>query len=99
MNKEPLLIWSSTLAALQVIAGGAAFADVIGVKAAGLFVLAVAALQTFTQFYVRGKVTAATTVVAKTDGAGKVVAGPASPIRDGEPVDVVPTATPAAAAA
>lgn len=57
MKREPVVIAMSILAALQVLAGGAALADLIGGQAAGVFVLAVAALQTGVQFYVRGQVT------------------------------------------
>lgn len=95
-TREPLLIWSSTLVTLQVLAGGAALGDVIGLKAMGLFVLAVAALQTGTSFYVRGQVTPSSTVVAATTPDGQVVAGAASDVIDGHPVtvDVQPVDTP-----
>lgn len=93
-TREPLLIWSSTLAALQVIAGGAALGDVIGLKAAGLFILVVAALQVGTSFYVRGQVTPTSTVAAQRDPDGVLVAGPAAAAPTGtavlEPVEVDP---------
>lgn len=57
MKNEPLLIWSSILVGLQILTAGAALSDVIGLKATGLAVLVVAALQGGTQFYIRGKVT------------------------------------------
>lgn len=90
MRREPLLIWSSTLVGLQVLTGGAALADVIGPKLAGLFVLIVAACQAGTQFYVRGQLTPTTDVIAQRNAAGVVVAGPAAPghVVEGEPVDV-----------
>lgn len=93
MNKtrEPLLIWSSILVVLQILAGGAALGDVIGLNAAGLFILVVAALQGGTQFYIRGQVTPNVDVAASVV-AGEVVAGPASPQPDGSPVAVVPAA-------
>lgn len=47
----------STLAALQVLTGGAALGDVLGAKAAGPCTVAVAAAQTGLQFYVRDQVT------------------------------------------
>ena len=57
MKNEPILIWSSILVTLQVLAAGAALGDVVGRNAFGIFALAVAALQAGTQFYIRGKVT------------------------------------------
>lgn len=60
MKNEPLLIWSSILVTLQVLAAGAALADVIGATVAALVALVVAALQAGTTFYVRGKVTPVT---------------------------------------
>lgn len=91
MNKtrEPLLIWSSILVVLQILAGGAALGDVIGLQAAGLFILVVAALQGGTQFYIRGQVTPNVDVAAAVVG-GEVVAGPAAPQPDGSAVAVVP---------
>jgi hypothetical protein len=57
MKSEPVLIWSAVLVTLQVLTGGAALADVVGDKTAGLAILVVAALQAGTAFYVRGQVT------------------------------------------
>lgn len=57
MKNEPVLIWSSILVTLQVLGAGAALGDVIGKTSAALFVLVIAALQTGTAFYVRGRVT------------------------------------------
>jgi hypothetical protein len=57
MKNEPILIWSSILVTLQVIAAGAALGDAIGKDVAALVALIVAALQAGTQFYVRGRVT------------------------------------------
>lgn len=88
MNREPLLIWSSTLVTLQILAGGAALGDVIGLQTAGLAILVVAALQGGTSFYIRGQVTAASTVIAQTTKEGGVVAGAASAVADGAPVSV-----------
>lgn len=90
-TREPLLIWSSILVVLQILAGGAALGDVIGADSAGLFILAVAALQGGTQFYIRGQVTPNVSVAASVV-AGDVVAGPASPQPDGSPVTVIPAA-------
>jgi hypothetical protein len=88
-TREPLLIWSSILVALQILAGGAALGEVIGLQSAGLFILVVAALQGGTSFYVRGQVTPNVDVAAAVVQ-GEVVAGPASPQDDGTPVAVVP---------
>lgn len=57
MNKEPVLIVMSTLAALQLLTGAAAFAEVVPTPWAGLAVAVVAAVQAGLGFYVRGKVT------------------------------------------
>ena len=57
MKREPVVLVMSVLAALQVLAGGAALADLIGQQWAGVFILFVAALQVGLQFYVRGQVT------------------------------------------
>lgn len=93
MKREPLLIWSSVLVTLQVIAGGAALGDVIGGKVAGLCILIVAGAQAGTSFYVRGQVTPTASVLARTDSSGASVAGPASGIVDGHPVAVTPVDT------
>jgi len=89
-NAEPVLITMSVLAFLQILTAGSALGDVIGKDTAAFLVLVVAALQAAVQFYVRGQVTAVANVVAQVDPAGVVVAGPASPIVDGRPVEVVP---------
>jgi hypothetical protein len=57
IKREPVVIVMSFLAALQVLAGGAALTDLIGKEWAGVFFLFVAALQVGLQFYVRGQVT------------------------------------------
>jgi hypothetical protein len=77
MNREPLLIWSSTLVGLQILTGGAALGDLIGLRLAGFFILVVAAMQGGTSFYIRGQVTPSNTVVAQTTKDGDVVAGEA----------------------
>lgn len=87
MKRNPVLVVMSTLAALQVLVGGAALGDVIGVKAAGLFVLGVAAVQTGVQFYVRGRVTPTDSVVAQRTDAGVVVAGPSAQAPTGVQVE------------
>lgn len=89
--KNPLLIWSSILVGLQILAGGAVLGDVVGPIAAGMFVLIVAALQGGTQFYQAGQTTASAEVVAQVGPAGVgVVAGPASTTPNGQPVKVEP---------
>lgn len=93
---SPVLAVMSTLAALQVLVGGAALGDVVGVKVAGLLVLAVAALQTGLQFYVRGTVTPWSDVVAQQLDDGRVVAGPAHPAKTGQELQA-PASAPDAA--
>jgi hypothetical protein len=56
MTREPVVVIMSVLAALQVAAGGAALANVVGANVAGLVVLAVAAVQAGVQFWVRAQV-------------------------------------------
>lgn len=89
-TKQPLLIWSSVLVTLQILTGGAALGDLIGLQLAGFFVLVVAAVQGGTQFYIRGTVTPNVSVAASVNDEGDVVAGPAAPQADGTPVQVVP---------
>jgi len=60
IKREPVVVVMSVLAALQVIAGGAALGELVGPQVAGVVVLAVAALQVGLQFYVRGQVTPVT---------------------------------------
>lgn len=91
---SPVLLWMSILAALQVLTGGAALAEVIGTQVAGLAVLTVAAMQTGVQFYVRGQVTPWETVVSKTTGDGRVVAGPAHTAPTGSEVEGPPEPEP-----
>lgn len=89
MKREPLLLWCSILVTLQILTGGAALGDFIGLRLAGLLILGVAALQGGTQFYIRGQVTPTADVVAQVPPSGVgVVAGPASIVEDGEPVKV-----------
>lgn len=57
MKREPVVVWSSILVVLQVLAAGAALGDVVGKDVAALLALIVAALQAGTQFYIRGQVT------------------------------------------
>jgi len=56
MNRA-LLIWVSLLAGLQMLAGAAAVADVIGAQYAGAFALLVGAAQVATATYQRGLMT------------------------------------------
>lgn len=96
-RRSPVLAVMSTLAALQVLVGGAALTDILGAKGAGVAVLAVAAIQTGVQFYVRGQVTPTDSVVSQRTDAGVVVAGPSAQAPTGVEVEeptVVGTTTP-----
>ncbi len=93
MKSRPVLITFSILAALQVIAGGAALQDVIGKTAFGLFVLAVAAVQVGMTFYVQNSVVPAQDTVAYVNQDGIAVAGPAAGLTNGTAVDVVKAPT------
>lgn len=84
----------ATLAALQIINGGAALGDVLGPKVFGLFALAVAAVQAFWQYYTSAT-SIPTNAVAAVVQNGTVVAGPAAVQDNGTAVDVA-TAFPAA---
>lgn len=92
---SPVLLWMSILAALQVLTGGAALGDFIGVKLAGLLVLTVAALQTGVQFYVRGQVTPWQDVISKVSD-GVAIAGPAHTAPTGTQVEGPPEPEPVA---
>lgn len=46
-------LWTSILAGLQILSGGAVLTDVVGAKWVGLFVLLVAALQGGTVMYMK----------------------------------------------
>lgn len=90
-KSRPVLITFSILAGLQVLTGGTALADIIGKDAAGLIILAIAAIQVGMTFYVQGQVTPSTDVAAYVNQNGATVAGPASPpqVIDGTTVEVV----------
>jgi hypothetical protein len=94
VKRDPVLAVMSTLAALQVLTGGAALGDVLGAKGAGLCILAVAAVQAGLQFYVRGQVTPWEGVAARVDEAGALVAGPAASVATGALVAEVEAAPP-----
>lgn len=57
MKRNPVLLAMSVLATLQVLAGGAFFADLLGARWAVLISLGVAAVQYGVQYWVRGQVT------------------------------------------
>jgi hypothetical protein len=92
-TSRPVLTAMSILAGLQILTGGAALGDVIGVKVAALAILIVGAAQGGIQFYVQGKVTPNDAVAARALPSGAVVAGPAAPgtTKEGEEVDVLRT--------
>jgi hypothetical protein len=54
---RPVILFSSVLAALQILSAGAALGDVIGFQAAAFFTLCVAAAQGGIGFYVQNVVT------------------------------------------
>jgi hypothetical protein len=93
-KSRPVLIVFSILAGLQILTAGAALGDTIGKDAAGLIVLAVAAVQGGMSFYVQGQVVPQEDVAALQNEAGIVVAGPAAGPTNGTPVDVSPSRGP-----
>lgn len=82
-KSRPVLITFSVLAGLQVMAGGAALADVIGDTAFGLFVLVIAAVQAGMSVFVQGNVTPHKDVVEYLDKNNQIVRGPAAPTGNG----------------
>lgn len=89
---EPVLLAMSILAGLQFLFAGAAASTLLsGLPYVALICvvgnLAVAAAQTGIQFYVRGQVTPNEVVVTRVSGDGTVVAGEASPLPTGTPVE------------
>lgn len=92
-KSRPVIVIMSILAGLQILAAGAALADVVGMKTAALFVLAVAAAQGGMQFYVQSVVTPVQDVVAYRDKSGTVVPGQLAndPDRAQEAVEVLIT--------
>lgn len=95
-TSRPVLTAMSILAGLQILTGGAALGDIIGLKAAGLAILAVAAAQAGIQFYVQGQVTPNDAVAARQLPTGQIVAGPAAPgtTVEGTAVEVLRTDPP-----
>lgn len=85
---QPVLIIMSTLAGLQVLTGGAALGDIIGVKLAGLFILIVAAIQTAMGFYLKGQVVPLVDTAAYLNEDRELIAGPAAQAQDGTSVTV-----------
>lgn len=91
---EPVLLWMSVLAGLQIFLGGAVSVSLIGehelaAQIFGLAILAVGAAQGGIQFYVRGQVTP-NAAVAERVVDGRVVAGPANDvISEGDTVRLV----------
>lgn len=78
---------SAILVTLQLLTGGAALGDLIGVQLAGFFVLTVGAVQAgWAYFLANATVPSANVAAVKVDGA--VLAGPAAPEPTGVPVFV-----------
>lgn len=93
-KSRPVILTMSILAGLQILTAGAALSDTIGVKAAALTVLVVAAIQGGVQFYVQSQVTPTQDVVAFRDKNGDVVPGELAADQDraAEAVGVLTTA-------
>lgn len=94
-KSRPVLIVFSILAALQVLSGASALADIIGKDTFALFALVVAAVQVGMTFYVQNQVVPVLDVGAYTNNAGHLVAGPAAGVTNGKEVEVVKTEAPA----
>ena len=89
LNRRPVVLVFSILAALQVVSAGLGLTDVISKDVVALFVLVVAAVQAGMTLYVQSMVAPWDTVVSQLTHDGTVIAGPAS---DGVPGP--PPATP-----
>lgn len=90
-KSRPVVITFSILAGLQVLTGGTALTDVLGDQAAGLIIIAIAAVQVGMTFYVQNQVVPFEDAGAYVDQSGNMVAGPASPpsVSQGDSVNVV----------
>jgi hypothetical protein len=82
---RPVLIALSILAGLDVIVAGAAFQEVIGLQAAGLTVLAMAAIKVGVAFYLQGQVVPLSSTVAYVRD-NSVQAGGAATQQTGTPI-------------
>lgn len=96
-NQEPVILWMSILAGLQMFFSGGAGVSVLmdnEMFAAILAVggLAVASAQVGVQFYVRGEVTVNSNVVEYRTSDGRVIAGAGHDgLSEGEPIREVGT--------
>jgi hypothetical protein len=95
MKSRPVLIVFSILAALQVLSGASALADIIGKDTFALFALLVAAVQVGMTFYVQNQVVPTVDIGAYINSDGQLVAGPAAGVTNGKTVDVIKTEPPA----
>lgn len=85
---QPVLIAMSVLAALDVAVAGVALSDLIGERAVGLLVLALAAVKAGVAYYLHGVVVPLDDTAAYLDPAGRQIAGPAASVPDGREVIV-----------
>ena len=85
---RPVLLVMATLAGLDVLTGGAALGDVIGLKAAGLLILLLAAIKAGMAFFLQGQVVPVADTAAYLNDERQLVAGPAAIQRDGAEVVV-----------
>lgn len=89
---RPVVIVFSVLAGLQALTAGSVLTDVAGPKAAAVAALVVGAAQVGFAVYVQSQVTPNQRVAARRDpDSGYMVAGPATTIKEGEPVEVLET--------
>jgi hypothetical protein len=89
MKSRPVLITFSILSALDILFGGAALGDVIGVETLALCVLGTKAVQVGMTFYVQNLTVPVQDVAAYRTSQNDIVAGPAAAQADGTSVEVV----------
>jgi hypothetical protein len=95
-KSRPVLIVFSILSGLDVLFGGAALGNIIGVDTLALCILGTKAVQVGMTFYVQGTVTPTKDVAAYDAGDQRgIVAGPAAAPANGVPVDIVVSPPPA----
>ena len=90
MKSRPVLITFSILAGLQILTSAGGLSEVVGPQIFFLFGLVVAAVQVGMTFYVQNQTVPVQDSGAYVDQEGKMVAGPAAAVQNGQPVEVQP---------
>lgn len=85
---QPVLIVMAVLGGLDVLTGGAALSEVIGLKVAGLLLLVLAAIKAGMAIFLRGQVVPVADTAAYLNDNRQLIAGPAAIQDDGTEVVV-----------